>query len=59
MKNENPKEIVLIYMHGLNLLPVAKEFKQWLANYRPDSCLASGAMLIRVIEGRVVMHPLK
>lgn len=38
MKNENPKEIVLIYMHGLNVLLVAKEFKQWLANYLPDSC---------------------
>lgn len=59
MKNENPKEIVLIYMHGLNVLPVAKEFKQWLANYLPGSCLPSGAMLIRVIEGHVVMHFLK
>lgn len=38
MKHENPKEMVLIYMHGLNLLPVAKEFKQWLANYLADSC---------------------
>ena len=32
MKNENPKEIVLIYMHGLNLLPVAKDVNQRLAN---------------------------
>lgn len=51
MRNENPKEVVLIYMHGLNLLLVAKEFKQWLANYLPDSCLAPGAMLMRVIKG--------
>lgn len=56
MKYENPKEIVLIYMHGLNVFPVAKEFKQRLANYLPDSCWPSGAMLIRVIEGHVVMH---
>lgn len=56
MKNENPREIVLIYMHGLNLLPVAKEFKQWLANYLPDSYLPSGAMLIRVTKGHVIMH---
>lgn len=59
MKQENPKEIVLIYMHGLNLLPVAKEFKQWLANYLADSCLAPGAMLMRVIKGTVVMHSVK
>lgn len=60
MKNEkNPKEIVLIYMHGLNLLPVAKQFKQWLANYLPGSRLPSGAMLIRVREGHDVMHSLK
>lgn len=59
MKNENPKEIVLIYMHGLNLLPVAKEFKQWPANYLSGCCLPSGAMLIRVTEGHVVMHSLK
>lgn len=39
MKNKIPKEILLIYMHGLNFLPVAKEYKQWLANYLPDSCL--------------------
>lgn len=51
MKNENPMEIVLIYMHVLNLLSVAEEFKQWLANYLPDSCLPPGAMLIRFIEG--------
>lgn len=59
MKNENPKEIFLIYMHGLNLLAVAMEFKQWLANYLRESCLPSGAMLMRVIEGHVVMHSLK
>lgn len=59
MKNENPKEIVLIYMHGLNLLPVAKEFQQWLANYLPGSCLPSGAMLMRVIQSHVEMHSLK
>lgn len=59
MKNEIPKEIILIYMRGLNLLPVAKEFQHWLANYGPDPCLPSGAMLIRVIEGHVVMHSLK
>lgn len=40
-KNENPKELLfLIYMHGLNLLPVAKEFKQRLANYQPDALFA-------------------
>lgn len=37
MKNKIPLEISLIYIHGLNLLPVAKEFKHWLANYRPDT----------------------
>lgn len=26
MKNEIPKEIILIYMRGLNLLPVARNF---------------------------------
>lgn len=55
MKNENPRESLLIYVRGLNFLPVAKEFKQWLANYRPGSCLPPGVMLIRVTGGHVAM----
>lgn len=51
MKNENPKEIELIYMHGLNLLPVAKEFKQWLANYLPGSCVPDSALRCYANEG--------
>lgn len=46
-------------MHGLNVLPIAKEFKQRLPNYLPDWSLASGAMLIRVTVGRLGTRSLK
>lgn len=46
-------------MHGLNVLPIAKEFKQRLPNYLPDWSLASGAMLIRVTVGRLGTCSLK
>lgn len=59
MKTQNPKEIVLIYMHGLNLLPVAEDFEVKLANYLLGSGLPSGAMLIRVTKGPAEMQPLK
>lgn len=59
MKNEIPKEIVLIHMHGLNLLPVAKGRLVCDQSHARRSRAPSGATLIRVTEGHVVTRSLK